>query len=178
MTPGPGVAVQVSILRCWAGAWPAMCRALGSACPGSAGEPSWSPGRGDRDAGKERQGAWEESRDHEGWGEGLLPVVWEVVRSAWPCGEMEGSTGQTQPTVYRAPASLVCVKRSWGSRLLQSDLRGKLLPPGSQASLRIIRLSTAQMVRNPPAMRETWVPSLGWEDLLEKGMVTHSSILT
>lgn len=54
------------------GAWPATCRALGSACPGSAGEPSWSPGRGDRDAGKERQGAWEESRDHEGWGEGLL----------------------------------------------------------------------------------------------------------
>ena len=91
---------------------------------------------------------------------------------------LRGSTGQTQPTVYRAPASLVCVKRSWGSRLLQSDLRGKLLPPGSQASLRIIRLSTAQMVRNPPAMRETWVPSLGWEDLLEKGMATHSSILT
>ena len=50
--------------------------------------------------------------------------------------------------MYRAPASLVCVKRSWGSRLLQSDLRGKLLPPGSQASLRIIRLSTAQMVRS------------------------------
>ena len=34
-----------------------------------------------------------------------------------------------------------------------------------------------QMVRNPPAMRETWVRSLGWEDLLEKGMATHSSIL-
>ena len=29
----------------------------------------------------------------------------------------------------------------------------------------------------PPAMRETWVPSLGWEDPLEEGMATHSSIL-
>ena len=30
---------------------------------------------------------------------------------------------------------------------------------------------------NPPAMWETWVRSLGWEDPLEEGMVTHSSIL-
>ena len=36
----------------------------------------------------------------------------------------------------------------------------------------------AQMVNNPPAMRETWVRSLGWEDLLVKGMGTHFSILT
>ena len=35
----------------------------------------------------------------------------------------------------------------------------------------------AQMVKNPPAMRETWVWSLGWEDPLEEGMATHSSIL-
>jgi len=35
----------------------------------------------------------------------------------------------------------------------------------------------AQMVKNPPAMREIWVQSLGWEDLLEKGMATYSSIL-
>ena len=35
----------------------------------------------------------------------------------------------------------------------------------------------AQRVKNLPAMLETWVPSLGWEDPLEKGMVTHSSIL-
>ena len=33
------------------------------------------------------------------------------------------------------------------------------------------------MVNNPPAMQETWVGSLGWEDPLEKGMATHSSIL-
>ena len=36
--------------------------------------------------------------------------------------------------------------------------------------------SVAQMVKNLPAMRETWVQFLGWEDTLEKGMATHSSI--
>ena len=35
----------------------------------------------------------------------------------------------------------------------------------------------AQLVKNPPAMWETWVQSLGWEDPLEEGMATHSSIL-
>ena len=35
----------------------------------------------------------------------------------------------------------------------------------------------AQMVKNPLIMQETWVRSLGWEDLLEKGKATHSSIL-
>ena len=35
----------------------------------------------------------------------------------------------------------------------------------------------AQLVKNPPAMRETWARSLGWEDPLEKGIATHSSIL-
>ena len=35
----------------------------------------------------------------------------------------------------------------------------------------------AQLVKNPPAMWETWVPSLGQEDPLEKGMATQSSIL-
>ena len=33
------------------------------------------------------------------------------------------------------------------------------------------------MVKNLPAVWETWVPSLGWADLLEEGMATHSSIL-
>ena len=35
----------------------------------------------------------------------------------------------------------------------------------------------AQLVKNLPAMRETWVQSLGWEDPLEKGKATHSNIL-
>ena len=36
----------------------------------------------------------------------------------------------------------------------------------------------AQLVKNLPAMWKTWVQSLGWEDPLEKGKATHSSILT
>ena len=35
-----------------------------------------------------------------------------------------------------------------------------------------------QLVKNPPAMQETWVRFLGWENSLEKGKATHSSILT
>ena len=35
----------------------------------------------------------------------------------------------------------------------------------------------AELVKNLPAVRETWVRSLGWEDPLEKGKATHSSIL-
>ena len=35
----------------------------------------------------------------------------------------------------------------------------------------------AQLVEKPPAMQETWVRSLGWEDPLKKGNATHSSIL-
>ena len=42
---------------------------------------------------------------------------------------------------------------------------------GRRASL------VAQLVKNPPAMEEAWVQSMGWEDPLEKGTATHSSIL-
>ena len=35
----------------------------------------------------------------------------------------------------------------------------------------------AQKVKNPPAMRETWIQPLGWEDPLEKGTATHFRIL-
>ena len=38
-------------------------------------------------------------------------------------------------------------------------------------------LLVAQLVKNPPAVWETWVRSLGWEDALEKGKTTQSSIL-
>ena len=35
----------------------------------------------------------------------------------------------------------------------------------------------AQLVKNPPAVRGTWVRSLGWEDPLEKGKATYSGVL-
>ena len=41
-----------------------------------------------------------------------------------------------------------------------------------------VRMSlVAQLVKNPPAMQETWVQSLGWEDPLEKEKATQSGIL-
>ena len=44
--------------------------------------------------------------------------------------------------------------------------------------LTVLRASlVAQLVKNPPAMWEIWVQSLGWGDPLEKGKATHSSIL-
>ena len=54
--------------------------------------------------------------------------------------------------------------------------------PGQLSSLITHCLDTtsiqvAQIVKRLPAMWETWVRSLGWEDLLEKEMVTHSNIL-
>ena len=41
----------------------------------------------------------------------------------------------------------------------------------------ILTSLVAQMIKNLPAMQETWVQSLGWEHPLETGMATHSSIL-
>ena len=41
----------------------------------------------------------------------------------------------------------------------------------------VLSLTVAQLVKNPPAMWETWIQALGWEDPLEKGKATHSRIL-
>ena len=51
--------------------------------------------------------------------------------------------------------------------------------PGIEPWALVLRASlVAQLVKNLPAIQETWVPSLGWEDPLEKGKVaTHSGIL-
>ena len=48
----------------------------------------------------------------------------------------------------------------------------------NSTSIESLRASLmAQTVKNPPAMQDTWVQSLGWEDALEKGTATHSRIL-
>ena len=46
-----------------------------------------------------------------------------------------------------------------------------------QCSMGIWASLVAQLIKNPPAMQETLVHFLGWEDPLEKGKATHSSIL-
>ena len=61
-----------------------------------------------------------------------------------------------------------------------NSIPGSGRPPGEGIgySLQYSWISlVAQIVKNLPAMQETWVQSLGWEDHLEEGMTTHSSIL-
>ena len=54
---------------------------------------------------------------------------------------------------------------------VQNRVRNREIIDAEQAS------PVAQMVKNLSAVQEIWVPSLGWEDPLEKGKATHSSIL-
>ena len=67
-----------------------------------------------------------------------------------------------------------------GVRLSRESIRLNLRVQGSSpcsGSVRILGFPVSQRVKNPPAMQETWLWSLGWEDTLEKGMAIHSSIL-
>ena len=54
---------------------------------------------------------------------------------------------------------------------------GDLPDPGIEPGLLYWDSLIAQLVKNPPAMWETWVRSLDWEDPLEKEKATHSSLL-
>ena len=60
--------------------------------------------------------------------------------------------------------------RWWNRKTLST------LPPMGTSKWQLFT-EVAQMVKNPPAMRKTWVRSLSWENLLEKETVTHSSIM-
>ena len=66
-----------------------------------------------------------------------------------------------------------CEMLSWMKHKLESRL------PGEISIISDMQMTPPlwQTVKNPPAMRETWVQSLGWEDSLEKGKATRSSIL-
>ena len=64
-------------------------------------------------------------------------------------------------------------------QLKENRTQGKSLSIDLRAHMRSLWASLlAQMVKNLPAMQETWVQSLGGEDPLGEGMATHSSILT
>ena len=79
-------------------------------------------------------------------------------------GFTHSSVGKESACNSGDPGSIPGLGRSPGER------KGYLLQD-SWASL------VAWLVKNPPAMQETQIRSLGWEDLLEKGKATHSSTL-
>ena len=58
---------------------------------------------------------------------------------------------------------------------LLKSINNEFLPKVTSYALRASLV--AQLVKNPPTVWETWIWSLGWEDPLEKGVDTHSSIL-
>jgi len=70
---------------------------------------------------------------------------------------------------WRAIVHRVAKSRTQLKRLSTQFSRAYLI---TRASL------VAQLIKNLPAMWETWARSLGWEDSLEKGKATHSSILS
>ena len=73
-------------------------------------------------------------------------------------------------------------QKGGGGRSKQTFLRRRHTD-GQKAHEKMLNITNywaslvAQIVKNLPAMQETWVQSLGWEDLLKEGMATHSSIL-
>ena len=66
-----------------------------------------------------------------------------------------------------------------GRQFIQSLALSSSSVPKAPPLPQFYRLTSlvAQTVKRLPTMRETWVQTLGWEDLLEKAMATHSSIL-
>ena len=79
-------------------------------------------------------------------------------------GFPDNSVGKESACNAGDPSSIPGLGRSAGEGIAYP-------PQDSWASL------VAQLVKNPPTMWETWVRSLSWEDPLEKGTATHSSIL-
>ena len=76
--------------------------------------------------------------------------------------------------------------KAWACGVLTLDMKGSqfpvlvMTPPGEEIGYPLQYswvFLVAQTVKNPSAVRETWVRSLGWEDALEEGVATHFSIV-
>ena len=114
----------------------------------------------------------------------------------WPLGRSSGRVMSGQSLRWKQK-SLFFIHLAWafGVSLTCIDLCESILPPPptfflvESSTFLLIRLKMnknfyalirasliAQLVKNLPAMQETWDRSLGWEDPLEKGKATHSSI--
>ena len=72
------------------------------------------------------------------------------------------------------------MQSEWGTHvnpwLIHINVWQKPLQYCKVISLQLIKVNGKNKKKNPHAMQETWVPSLGWEDPLEKGTATHSCL--
>jgi hypothetical protein len=97
------------------------------------------------------------------WAEVRIPYIiayWDALLMGFP----DSSVGKESTCNAGDPSSIPESGRSPGE--------GIRLPTPVFLGFPVV-----QLVKNLPAMQETWVRSLGWEDPLEKGKATHSSIL-
>ena len=117
-------------------------------------------------------------------------MLYTGAPSVWGSKPMLPRSGSASHTVallalgsHTSAPCLVTAAENWASRHLRrgtcphSSCFPVLLHPPSLFLGCLWASLVAQLVKNPPAMRETWVQSLHWEDPLEKGKATHSSIL-
>ena len=122
----------------------------------------------------------------------LLPVCFHSLLPQWlplPLGPSSGPSSGCGSSFHRQPwlwdvdpatcSHYTSKPRSAGGFPLLLLSRLSQVPAFSFAILPILFLVflVAQRGKNPPAMQETQIRSLGWEDPLEKGMATHSTIL-
>ena len=112
----------------------------------------------------------------------LISALLLAISSTYPVSKITGVFLPSLLGISVCQQSPGCHSRPVLECLFQSEW-----PPLSQVHISesqdicfahaVIASLVTQLVKNLPAMRETWVRSLGWEDPLEKGKVTHSSML-
>ena len=113
-----------------------------------------------------------------------LSVPHRTLSSSWKCGCIWCSLGCTCCTGEVSQALLPSTKevpedmsKLSSLCIISSKLFSEYVNTKSDIMPVILASLLAQLVKNPPAMRETWARSLVWEDPLEKEMANHSSIL-
>ena len=110
------------------------------------------------------------------------PKYWNFRFSISPSNEHPGLTSFRMvysPHFTFLPLTLSCMWGLWPSYVcgILVSIKLNLIFSCYPVSYHFRASLMALLVKNPPAMQETWVQSLGWEDPLEKGKATHSSIL-
>ena len=82
-----------------------------------------------------------------------------------------------KPAFFCTHWSFSFMKRWWTEQSTMNDSKLNCMGLQSRGFFSIVGFPGGSAVKNPPGTQETWVGSLGWEDPLEKGRATRSSIL-